>query len=163
MRNRLLAVALVVSAAVVIGCAGTPPSPYATDATVARRVLDAICNGSSAPIQPYLHPDQARQLPVKTVQTAGKALNASFGSVTGLRMVSTKDVMAYDAAPPGTRARRHAVSETIWQVNGTRGSYQMELRFLGTQLTGIAFRSKPSLPFQSVSLLAAEYHRQTGK
>ena len=163
MRGGRITLAAVVALGILAGCSRVPASPYATDPATARMIVSAIYAGLVMPAKRLFHPDELRQLPDERVRAAGRLLSSRYGTVRRVSLVSTRDVVTYGAQRPGSApegAPKRIVSESIWRVEADKGVFEMELRFLERQNTGVAFRFVPSLQFKSPSLIASDQLRQ---
>jgi len=135
---------MVVVAAVVLMC-GCGGNPSVKDEALARSLLDAIYNGSMAPVQDSIHPMLLRGMADWTTAGTGQLLRDTFGDVRGLQFDS---VVKEDRGKKG-----------VWNVSAARRSFQMKIWFYEEKVSGFSFRPSSGHEWADAPYIGVDYSK----
>jgi hypothetical protein len=136
---------ILVLAAVVLVC-GCGGNSSIDDPVLARNLLDAIYNGSMAPMQDSIHPTIERAMGARGIAGTGSLLRDSFGDVKSVEFDSVE--------------KQAGGERGIWRVTATRGNYEMRIWFHEEKVSGFSFRPSSRHQWGDVPQIGVEYERQ---
>jgi len=138
---------MVVVAGVVLMC-GCGGNPSVKDEALARSLLDAIYNGSMAPVQDSMDPVMVRAMADWVTAGTGELLRDTFGEVRSLEFDSVEKEGAEVAGEKG-----------VWNVSASRSSFQMRVWFHEGKMSGLSFRPSSRDEWAAAPYIGADYSK----
>jgi hypothetical protein len=137
---------VVAAVALMCGCGG---NPSVKDEVLARSLLDAIYNGSMAPVQDSMDPMMVRAMADWVTAGTGQLLRDTFGDVRSLE---------FDSVEKGGGGEKG-----VWNVSAARGSFQMKIWFYEGKVSGFSFRPSSGQEWGDVPQIGVDYSKRGKK